>query len=122
VRPPVWSKSLGTRIVKARANDRCELCRATPVDMAHRVDASDGGPWAPANLIALCRRCHDWCHHWPLMAGDAGWRLKSTADYLAEPVFLMTEIGFRWVRLNDEGEYLNHDIVPVLPPWVPYAQ
>jgi hypothetical protein len=121
-----WSKRIGTALVKARANDACELCRERPVDMAHRVDASDGGPWSPSNLIALCRRCHDWTHAQPVLAGSrghgGGWRLPSTADPREVPAFLWTEIGWRWVLLNDAGEYVNHDIVPVLPPWVPYAQ
>lgn len=124
--PVIWAERLGRHVVKNRANGRCELCRATPVDMSHRVDASDGGPWAPGNLIALCRPHHVWMHHNPILAGctgaGGGWRLESTADYLARPTFLMTEVGFRWVLLNDAGEYVNHDIVPVLPPGVPYAQ
>jgi hypothetical protein len=121
-----WAESVGRKITAARANGRCELCRAQPIEMSHRIARSARGPWAPGNLIALCNGHHAWLHHEPILAGPmphgGGWRLPGTAIYLDEPVFLWTEIGFRWVRLNDTGEYLNHDIVPVLPPGTPYAQ
>ena len=110
------------RIVPARAGGRCEICRAGQIEMAHRIDRSDGGPWSPGNILALCRTCHAWTHQHATWAGDGGWRLASTSDYLDEPAFVFTDIGMRWVLLNDTGEYIAHDMVPVLPPGVTYAQ
>lgn len=90
VRPVITADELTARAtVKARAAGLCEGCQRAPsTDYAHRVGRAQGGPWCPANALALCRRCHEWSHGTPVEARSVGWLLRSTDDYLTFPVLL----------------------------------
>lgn len=90
-------------VVRARSAGLCEGCgRAPATDYAHRVGRAQGGPWCPANALALCRLCHAWSHDQPVMARSVGWLLRSTDDPLTFPVLLPRGL----VLLGTDGVYL----------------
>ena len=66
-----------------RANSRCEMCGANPVDPHH---IAGGAPkidnWS--NLIALCRNHHDWCHAEPIVGKLCCWEIKLRKGELVE--------------------------------------
>ena len=56
---PPWMR----RQVLARDGHRCRHCRTrTDLNAHHIVFREDGGPTVPANLVALCLRCHGLVH------------------------------------------------------------
>ncbi|MGE0193494.1 MAG: AAA family ATPase [Planctomycetota bacterium] len=56
---PPWMR----RQVLARDGHRCRNCRTrTDLNAHHIVFREDGGPTVPANLVALCLRCHGLVH------------------------------------------------------------
>jgi len=113
-----WTEDRARPLVIARSGDRCEIDREPGTDLAHRVDRSDGGTWAPSNLLRLCRKCHAWTHAEPLLAVEGGWRLRSTDDPATSPAWLWTPYGQAWFVLSDLGDYVFSARPPVLPPWV----
>lgn len=64
----LWSK-----LVKARAGERCERCGAVPEDPrgfhAHHVDGRNNHRlrYDVRNGVALCAACHRWGHDHPLL-------------------------------------------------------
>lgn len=77
------------KLLAARSGGTCEGCgRAPATDYAHRVGKAQGGPWCPANALALCRRCHEWSHGTPTEARSVGWLLRSTDDPATFPALL----------------------------------
>lgn len=50
------------RIVRDRSGGACEICGVPAESMHHRRFRSQGGPWAPSNILHLCgdgvRLCH----------------------------------------------------------------
>lgn len=99
-------EALCLAVILGRTGRVCEGCRsATWTDKAHRVAASAGGRWQPANVLGLCRRCHGWAHANPLDAKAAGWILTSGADPELAPVFLASaSLTPGWYWLNEHGE------------------
>lgn len=49
-------------IILDRDDYTCRRCldpRSQPLDVHHRLARSQGGTHSPANLVTLCRACHD---------------------------------------------------------------
>lgn len=64
----------------ARCKGRCEGC-GRRLDLStmhahHRLPRSAGRDDSSANLLALCHRCHNWCHANPIAARDCGWIVR----------------------------------------------
>lgn len=99
------------KVVTARAEGRCEGCgRPGPTDYSHRIGAGVGGPWHPANALALDRACHQWLHANPTKARlQRGWRLQSTDNYLTFPAWVY---GLGWVLIDEAGEYVPVRDIP----------
>lgn len=99
------------KVVAARADGCCEGCgRPGPTDYSHRVGAGVGGPWHPANALALCRRDHDFIGAFPHRARvERGWRLQSTDNYLTFPAWVY---GLGWVLIDEVGEYVPVRDIP----------
>lgn len=102
-RPVVTPEEREARaVVRARSMGLCEGCQRAPsTDYAHRVGRAQGGPWCPANALALCRGCHVWSHGTPVEARSVGWLLRSTDDYLTFPVLLSRGL----VLLRPDGTF-----------------
>lgn len=84
------NETTARRIVRERSNGICEGCgRARAASVHHRKPRSQGGPWCPSNLLALCgdgtRGCHGWAEHHPNDARICGWRVDSHDDPTAVP-------------------------------------
>ena len=102
------------RVVSGRSRGLCERCGARPgVDVHHRRARGSGGSTAPgintpANLVHLCRVCHEWVEaHWEA-ATAAGWKIslqQPPTDAAGIPLrdlsgraFLLDGEGGKWVR------------------------
>ncbi|HEX3778489.1 MAG TPA: HNH endonuclease [Pseudonocardiaceae bacterium] len=97
-------------IVRARAGNRCELCRRDdgPMDIHHRRPRAMGGTSDPAtnrpsNLVLLCRECHSNIESNRDGAQLIGWLVRQRAD--PSRVQLWRFPG--WVLLDDEGGYVD---------------
>ncbi len=110
--PSVFTEKESRRIVAERSMGMCELalpgvCEGRSAGVHHRVKRGQGGPWAPANLLAACGSgttgCHGWAEAHPTQANEVGISLWSTQDYLAVPVVMrwMNEVS-TWL-LDNEG-------------------
>lgn len=98
--------------VLARAGWRCERCLSLPVDhVHHRRPKGSGGTseeWVerPANIVALCRPCHEWAHAHPREAYATGWLIRKLGGDMADMVPLTPLAGDRF-WLTDEGDRLS---------------
>src|ERR1700744_1792352 len=74
------------RLVVARDNGKCLRCFGEATDVHHRRPRQMGGTSDEgirvglANLLSLCRPCHDWVHSHPIDSYATGFLLKSTQD------------------------------------------
>lgn len=84
------------RIVKDRADHRCERCGINwsgwGLTLHHRVKRSQGGPWTPQNCVILCghgttpRGCHSWAEHHPNDAEREGFHVRPWNDPAEIPI------------------------------------
>jgi hypothetical protein len=94
--------------VKARDGQACCICRTVEdqLDVHHRRNRGAGGTSDPlisfgfANLMTLCRTCHDRVGVNPAAAREQGWAVPSTRNPAEVPVWL-GGIGFAF--LNTDG-------------------
>lgn len=74
------------KLAAARDNDKCMRCAGPAVDVHHRKPRGMGGTSDPArntglaNLVCLCRPCHDYVHANPAWAYEAGWLVHGWND------------------------------------------
>jgi hypothetical protein len=101
------NENTARRIVRERAEGRCEICwTAIGTDMHHRKNRSQGGVWSPENLMLLCHTDHMWITVNPRMAREQGWAVPSHAD----PANTLAWIaGREYVLLTTTGNYENRD-------------
>ena len=94
------------RLVRARAQDMCELCGRPGDDPHHRqiTGMGGGGDHGAANILYLDRACHDAVHESPGWAREQGWLVSRWSDPRAVPVALR---GRLVVFLDDDGNYLR---------------
>jgi len=97
-----------------RSGGICEIqtldCKWEAVDPCHRIGEGSGGRHGEAaeindrlsNLMAGCRRCHDWCHRNPKAAQAERWMLRNGDDPLVEPVHYRRT---SWRLLADDGTW-----------------
>ena len=106
----------GRGIAKERSNGLCEVhisgvCTGVGQTVHHRKNRSQGGTWAPSNLLHLCgdgtRGCHGWITLNPLKSRDKGWSVRRCAEPSEER--LLTWQG--WVLFADDGgiEFLSNE-------------
>ncbi|WP_158170948.1 HNH endonuclease [Rhodococcus sp. JT-3] len=100
----------GRRIVKERSGGYCEvrirgICTGRAESVHHRKNRSQGGSWAPSNLLHLCgdgvRGCHGWITEHPALSYDNGWAVRGCNVPAEEPVFVARGL----VLLDDTGNY-----------------
>jgi hypothetical protein len=123
----VTGEALCRSVILGRTGHVCEGCRSQRwTDKAHRVAASAGGRWRPANVLGLCRACHGWAHAQPAHARAAGWMLTAGTDPELEPVFLASaSLIPGWYLLDGDGSPCDADTpldrlaLPQLPPHFP---
>lgn len=96
------------RDVDARDERICAGCGGIAVDVQHRIARGQGGSRNPliayglANLISLCRRCHDICEQRDPVMHERGLWLDSSEDPLLVPVEYRGENGgfTRWLTAD----------------------
>lgn len=97
-------------IVRARSGGSCELCGHPAVQQHHRRNRSQGGEWAPSNILHLCVRCHELIGRNIKTALVLGHTIQGTKAVPAlESVWLYTATDVRErleVWLDDQGNYL----------------
>jgi len=119
-------------LIRARAHGRCELCRHpdAALDVHHRQRRGMGGTSSldihlPSNLIAVCRRCHDWIHQHPSWAIDAGFIVPATSVPWRTLVWIwhVNYAAPAWYHLDDDALLTwigSEHPPPHLPsPWAP---
>ncbi len=104
-------------IVALRSNGICELCSASRFhELHHRQPRGMGGTkrldiHSPANLLALCWRCHhENVEVQRESAYEKGWLVRRGSDPAETRVWLHTVFGPGWYLLDDEGLYHIQDL------------
>lgn len=100
-----WTERTTRPAVSARSGGICENCgkqRAT--DKHHRLNASRGGKWHPANILDLCRLCHHRVTVNPSWAESRGLSLPTSLVYspAAVPVRIERDGVVSYLHLTDE--------------------
>ena len=101
-----WNKA--KKLVEARDGGLCLRCMAEAVDVHHRIVRGMGGTGDPevnyglANLISLCRQCHDHVHANPEESYEQGYLVHSWMRAHLVPVTIKP--GTFWVNLTPDGE------------------
>lgn len=93
--PFVWDEVATRAAVKGRSGEVCEACcRQRATDMHHRIPRSLGGGWHPANILHVCRGCHDWLEEGKhrAEARGRGLLLRSADDPAKVPVTRLTGV------------------------------
>ena len=66
-----------TPLLVARSRGICEICGSgVAIHRHHRLRRSQGGRNELANLLHLCRLCHDTVHAYPAVSYERGWLLR----------------------------------------------
>jgi len=83
------------------------VCQGKAAGVHHRVKRSQGGKWAPSNLLDACGSgttgCHGWTEHHPEEAHVEGLSLKRGEDPLEHSVHMRWVNERSWWFLDDEG-------------------
>lgn len=98
-------------IVEERSGGRCEVeladvCTGMLEQTHHRQPRSRGGGEDPANLLGLCRACHQWIHEHPTAATLRGLLVSWHPDPPAEPE-PEVEPAYRCVRCESPMDPLQ---------------
>lgn len=110
----VWEET--KRDVRSRDSERCARCGsdAGPLDVHHRMARGMGGASRPdiafgmANLVTLCRRCHQHTEDRPLESIRSG--LKILRSSATDPASIPVRLHVGWVLLANDGS-----IAPATP-------
>lgn len=85
------------RLVNERDGGLCVRCGSEATDIHHRTPRGMGGSsdpetnYSPANLVSLCRSCHDYVHAHPAESYDDGFLVRSWDDPRDCPLMLANE-------------------------------
>ena len=113
-----WSEEAGRHIVTQRSGGRCEaavpgICMGAAQSVHHRIKRSQGGTWAPSNLLHVCGDgtigCHGWIEHHPAKAREHGLDLPAGADTTTETCHMRWECHYGWWFIDNEGMVLFDD-------------
>lgn len=94
------------KLIRKRANNRCERCTAyAGVEIHHRRPRAMGGSRdpltnSPANGVLLCAWCHRWVESHRTDAMNDGWLLHQGHDPTLVPVLYQ---GSDWTHLTVDG-------------------
>jgi hypothetical protein len=104
----VWDERATREAVPGRSGGRCEYCRGAGTEMHHRIARSQGGLWAPSNILHLCHEDH---HDFTFVRRTLGYELGVLLRHHQIPadVPVQTPTGLLW--LSDD------DVAPPLPGW-----
>lgn len=100
------------RLVAERSGGLCEMvvphqCSGRARSLHHRRKASQGGAWAPANILAACGSgttgCHGWVEAHPHDANANGWWLFTGELPELTPAYLSWRGVRDWYQLGDDG-------------------
>ena len=100
------------RIVVSRDGGNCLRCMNEATDVHHRQPRKMGGTsneyiaFGLANLVSLCRRCHDLIHSEPALAYDSGWLVRTGYD----PAEIPLETGSFTLWLTPQGAIKRYTI------------
>jgi len=105
--PKVTSEERLTRkLVEERSDGFCEKCGIPgATDKAHRISRGVGGGGEPANILDLCRDCHQYHHLNPNIAYQGGWHLRSTSTPTECPVRFHHDGTFGMAYLHNDGTF-----------------
>lgn len=91
----------GRKVAKARSEGICEIHGNHPAsDIHHRQNRSQGGSWAPSNLLHICHAVHMALTVQPQRAMEQGWTVRSGRNPADVPLWLA---GRGFAFLDDNG-------------------
>jgi 5-methylcytosine-specific restriction enzyme A len=99
-----WIKA--KHLVNERDGGICQKCPDPATDVHHRVTRGMGGSrddtlnYGMANLVALCRSCHDEVHAHPAASYNAGWLVRTGNDPAVIPLVVTKDMT---IWLKDDG-------------------
>jgi hypothetical protein len=95
-----------------RSMQCCEVCgKPNPTDPHHRKRKSQGGLDTLANLLDLCRDCHNDIHHEPTRAKRYGYLLSRNAAPEHVPVRRWSRVhGARVLTLLRDDGTINEEV------------
>ena len=106
-----WDKA--KRVVYARDGGKCLRCLQEATDVHHRKPRGMGGSSDPelnyglANLVSLCRHCHDRVHANPGESYELGWLVRSGLDPLEVPILVSATFT---VWLTRDGDITGNSV------------
>jgi hypothetical protein len=106
-RKVTWDKT--RRLVLARDGEKCLRCLGEATDVHHRRPKGMGGTgnsyikYGLANLVSLCRECHQWVHNNPSEAYRLGFLVHSGFDPACIPIILKMLV----VKLTPDGDIVR---------------
>lgn len=87
-------------VVHTRSGGMCERCCARRATDVHHRQLRRHGDHQPANLVDLCRECHEWAHKHPAEARESGFIVSGRID----PRSVTLQHGlYGRVRIDDDG-------------------
>ncbi|GAA3009264.1 HNH endonuclease [Microbacterium aurantiacum] len=87
-------------VVHDRSRGMCERCCARRATDVHHRQLRRHGDHQPANLVDLCRECHEWAHKHPAEARESGFIVSGRID----PRSVTLQHGlYGRVRIDDDG-------------------
>ena len=91
---PPWDEPTTRAAVHGRSMGVCEFCQAArATDMHHRISRGVGGKWHPANIVHLCRACHEKATKYRDWAYLVGLVVLSHEDPAAKPIERPSGVG-----------------------------
>lgn len=87
------------KLALARDGDKCCRCLGEAAVCHRRIPGTDCGL---ANIICLCKPCHQWVHENPADAYGTGFLLHYWEN--PESIPLMVKPGSCWVTLTNSGD------------------
>lgn len=101
-----WEKV--RRLVLARDGENCLRCLQPATDVHHRLPRGMGGTrneyitFGVANLVSLCRECHNFIHQHPALAYETGFLVHSWDDPADIPLRVGTYSAL--LKLTSSGD------------------
>jgi 5-methylcytosine-specific restriction endonuclease McrA len=103
-----WSKA--RKLVLARDCEKCLRCLGEATDVHHRKPKGMGGTSDPevafglANLVSLCRECHNGIHGAPAQSYLSGYLVHSWDDPASTPLLVKPGSVYMWLRPDGSFE------------------
>lgn len=104
------------KLVAERDEYTCQMCLGEATDVHHRIVRGIGGTsddkvnYSPANLISVCRECHDDIHAEPEQSYEDGYLVRKGEDPASKPVLITPDLTV-WLNKDGSREILSQEML-----------